>query len=110
MALVRTAPARTRTDEWAALSAKSVLGVRAVLHQILDDAVRRGGAESHAATASPLRHETPVVTVWSADEVRTFLSTARSHRLFPAFEVPLAAGLTRVASWSDCGGATSTST
>lgn len=79
-----------------ALSPKSVHGVHAVLHQILDDAVRRGVVESNvAASASPPRHQAPVVTVWTPDEVRTFLATARSHRLFPAFAVLLATGLTR---------------
>ena len=79
-----------------ALSAKSVDGVHAVLHQVLDDAVRRGVAASNvAASASPPRHEASVVTTWSPDEVRTFLSAARSHRLFPAFAVLFATGLTR---------------
>jgi integrase len=70
--------------------------VHAVLHQILDDAVRRGIAIANvAASASPPRHEAPVVKAWSTDEVRTFLATARSHRLFPAFAVLIATGLTR---------------
>jgi integrase len=79
-----------------ALSAKSVSGVHAVLHQILADAVRRGVVESNvAASASPPRHEAPVVTVWTSDEVRTFQATARGHRLFSAFALLLATGLTR---------------
>jgi len=79
-----------------ALSAKSVSGVHAVLHQILDDAVRRGVVASNvAASASTPRHETPVVAVWTTDEVRTFLATARDHRLFPVFALLLATGLTR---------------
>ena len=79
-----------------ALSAKSVLSIHAVLHQILDDVVRRGVvAENVAASASPPRHEADVVTVWSADEARAFLAGARSHRLFPAFVVLLTTCLTR---------------
>lgn len=79
-----------------ALSAKSVDGVHAVLHQILDDAVRRGVVTANvAASAAPPRHEPAVVKVWSPDEVHTFLATARNHRLFPAFAVLLATGLTR---------------
>jgi len=79
-----------------ALSAKSVLAVHAVLHQILDDAVRRGVVTANvAASASPPRHEAAVVTVWTNDEVRRFLEFARSHRLFGAFVVLLATGLTR---------------
>jgi site-specific recombinase XerD len=65
-----------------ALSAKSVHGAHVVLHQILSDAVRRGIVESNvAASASPPRHEPAAVAVWSPDEVRTFLATARNHRL-----------------------------
>lgn len=79
-----------------ALSAKSVLGVHAVLHQILDDAVRRGMVHTNvAASASPPRCEASVVRVWSSDEVRTFLAESRRHRLFPAFVVLLTTGLTR---------------
>lgn len=60
-----------------ALSAKSVLAVHAVLHQILDDAVRRGVVTANvAASASPPRHEAAVVTVWTNDEVRRFLEVA----------------------------------
>jgi integrase len=78
------------------LSAKSVNGVHSVLHQILDDAVRRGITTANvAASAAPPRHEPAVVKVWSIDEVRTFLATARNHRLFPAFVVLLTTGLTR---------------
>ncbi len=78
------------------LSAKSVGGVHAVLHQILDDAVRRGIATANvAASAAPPRHVPAVVKVWSPDEARSFLATARSHRLFPAFALLLATGLTR---------------
>jgi integrase len=79
-----------------ALSAKSVLAVHAVLHQLLDDAVRRGVAAANvAASAAPPRHEAPVVTVWSNDEVRRFLDVASTHRLFGVFVVLLATGLTR---------------
>ncbi len=79
-----------------ALSAKSVRGVHAVLHQVLDDVVRRGLLTANvAASAVPPRHEPAVVKVWSPDEVLTFLATARRHRLFPAFAVLLATGLTR---------------
>ncbi len=84
------------------LSAKSVRDVHAVLHQILDDAVRRGIAPANVVvSAAPPRHEAPVVTVWIPDEVRTFLATARRHRLFPAFALLLATG-SLVASWSGC--------
>lgn len=79
-----------------ALSSKSVRDVHAVLHQILDDAVRRGIATANvAASAAPPRHEAAVVKVWSPDEVRTFLATARGHRLFSAFALLIATGLTR---------------
>lgn len=79
-----------------ALSPKSVQSVHAVLHQILADAVRRGIAVSNvAACASSPRHEADVVTTWTRDEVRTFLTSAQGHRLFPAFVVLLATGLTR---------------
>jgi integrase len=70
--------------------------VHSVLHQILDDAVRRGITTANvAASAAPPRHEPGVVKVWSPDEVRTFLAAARRHRLFPAFVVLLTTGLTR---------------
>lgn len=79
-----------------ALSAKSVLGVHAVLHQILDDAVRRGVLASNvAASAAPPRHNAAVITTWSTDEVRTFLDAARNHRLHAVFVVLLTTGLTR---------------
>ena len=79
-----------------ALSARSVLGVHAVLHQILDDAVRRGLVPANtAASAAPPRHHDDVVAVWSLDEVRAFLAAAGAHRLFAVFAVVLATGLTR---------------
>lgn len=79
-----------------ALSAKSVQGVHAVLHQVLDDAVRRGVVASNvAASASPPRHEADVVATSTTDEVRAFLTATRGHRLFPAFVVLLATGVTR---------------
>ncbi len=47
-----------------ALSAKSVLAVHAVLHQLLDDAVRRGVTASNvAASAAPPRHEAAVTPI-----------------------------------------------
>jgi integrase len=79
-----------------ALSAKSVLGVHAVLHQILDDAVRRGlVAANVAASAAPPRHNAAAVSTWSIDEVRTFLDAVRHHRLHAVFVVLLTTGLTR---------------
>lgn len=79
-----------------ALSAKSVLGVHAVLHQILDDAVRRGVVAANvAASAAPPRHEAVAVTTWSIDEVKTFLDAARHHRLHAVLVVLLTTGLTR---------------
>jgi hypothetical protein len=75
-----------------ALSAKLVLAVHAVLHQILDDAVRRGVVGANvAASAAPPRHEAAVVTVWSSAEVRRFLDVARFHRLFGVFVTDTAA-------------------
>ena len=79
-----------------ALSAKSVEGVHAVFHQLLDDAVRRGAAPSNVvASVAPPRHEDDVVTVLTPDEVRAFLDSVRGHRLLPVFFVLLATGLTR---------------
>jgi len=65
-----------------ALSAKSVLGVHAVLHHILDDAVRRRVV---AASAAPPRHNAAVVTTWTITEVKSFLDAVRSHRLHAVF-------------------------
>lgn len=79
-----------------ALSPKSVHGVHVVLHQILDDAVRRDiVAANVAASAAPLRHEAVVATTWSIEEVKTFLDAVQHHRLHAAFVVLLTAGLTR---------------
>ncbi len=81
-----------------ALSPKSVHAVHAVFHQVLDDAVCRGAAVSNVvASARPPCHrdDDDVVTTWTPDEVRTFLETAREHRLYPVFFVLLATGLTR---------------
>lgn len=79
-----------------ALSAKSVQGVHAVLHQILDDAVRREVLEANvAASAAPPRHEPATVTTWSIEEVKTFLDAAGRHRLHAVFVVLLTTGLTR---------------
>ena len=79
-----------------ALSAKSVQGVHAVLHQILDDAVRRGVVAANvAASAAPPRHEAVTVTSWSVEEVKTFLDALGEHRLHAVFVVLLTTGLTR---------------
>jgi integrase len=79
-----------------ALSAKSVLGVHAVLYQILDDAVRRGVVGPNvAASAAPPRHNAAVVTTWSTAEVKSFLDAVRHHRLHAVFVVLLTTGLTR---------------
>lgn len=79
-----------------ALSAKSVHGVHVVLHQILDDAVRRSVVTANvAASAAPPRHEAEVVTTWSVEEVKAFLNAASDHRLHAVFVVLLTTGLTR---------------
>lgn len=79
-----------------ALSAKSVLGVHAVLHQILDDSVRRGVVAANvAASAAPPRHNAAVVTTWTIAEVKSFLDAVRCHRLYAVFVVLLTTGLTR---------------
>jgi hypothetical protein len=90
------------------LSAKTVANVHAVLHRALADAVRLRMIDHNAiAAVRPPRVQRPQLTVWTAEELQTFLRSVRGHRWFPLF-VLLATPAWVAARRSVCSGPTST--
>ncbi|MCH8983857.1 MAG: site-specific integrase [Acidobacteria bacterium] len=68
------------------LSAKTVKNCNAVFHKALKDAVRDGVLIRNPADGVELpRSERKEMEVWSADELRQFLSHTKTHRLHAAW-------------------------
>jgi integrase len=81
------------------LSPKSVRYVHTIVHRALKDAVRWGRiARNPADAADPPRAAAtsrPVMTTWTAQEVRAFLGHTADHRLHAAFVVLATTGMRR---------------
>jgi integrase len=80
------------------LASKTILEVHMIVRAALDQAVERelvGRNVAHAARARRRPPATAVARVWSAGELRTFLTAARPHRLYPALHLAAYTGMRR---------------
>lgn len=78
------------------LSAKTVANVHGVVHKALADAVRRGLLTRNVAAAvEPPRPPRPKTEVWDVHELRKFLSTVRSDRLYAVWLLLATTGMRR---------------
>jgi integrase len=90
------------------LAAKTVHEVHVIVRSSLDLAMRRQLIDANVAQATNARHKRPtrkVPRAWTAEELATFLATARPQRLHPALHLAACTGMRRgeVAGlkWSD---------
>lgn len=100
--LARTAAARTTgrngqpEDERAAISARTVQQVHAVLRAMLNHAVREELLGRNVARlVQPPTPDREEIHPWTDAEARSFLAAARGHRQYALFVVALALGLRR---------------
>ncbi len=78
------------------LSPTTVRRIHATLHKALADAVRWGRLSRNPADQSdPPRASTPEMSVWSPDQLRTFLESVRGDRLFAAWLTAATTGMRR---------------
>ncbi|HET6873754.1 MAG TPA: site-specific integrase [Acidimicrobiales bacterium] len=78
------------------LSAKSVRNVHGVLHKALRDAVRWGRITRNVADlADPPRWARPEMKVWTAAELRQFLDSVRTDRMYAAYVLSATTGMRR---------------
>lgn len=88
-----------RTDGTGGLNNKTVVEIHMILRRALDDAVRRGLLVSnslriaHAPKRRPLSSNTS--SVWTAEQLREFLTFSRSHRSHAALWVTANTGMRR---------------
>ena len=87
-----------RRDGAGGLESKSVLEVHVILRKALHDATRRGLVARNVANdaeAPKRRRPRRQVRAWTADQLRSFLDSARPHRLFAAFWLAATTGMRR---------------
>ncbi|MEV0286484.1 tyrosine-type recombinase/integrase [Kribbella sp. NPDC050820] len=80
------------------LSPRSIEYINAILRKALNDAVKadRLIPSNPCTTAKrPRREVKPIGTIWSADELRTFLRLAESHRLYAFYRLSAYSGARR---------------
>lgn len=78
------------------LSPTTVRLVHATIHKALADAVRWGQLPRNPADqADPPRTATPEMSVWSPEQLRTFLASVRGDRLFAAWLLAATTGMRR---------------
>lgn len=88
-----------RVDGARGLSNKTVVEIHAMLRRALEDARLRGllvtnpAAIAHAPKRRPL--ESAASRSWTADQLRSFLDTAKSSRLYPALRLAAYTGMRR---------------
>jgi integrase len=88
-----------RVDGRSGLSNKTVVEIHAMLRRALEDARLRGllvtnpAAVAHAPKRRPL--ESAASRSWTADQLRSFLDTAKSSRLYPALRLAAYTGMRR---------------
>jgi integrase len=96
MAFYRSLLTAGRLDGRGGLSAKSVKNIHGALHVALGDAVRWGYVARNAADATdPPKVATPEMQVWSPAQLRTFLTSVRSDRLYAAWMLFATTGMRR---------------
>lgn len=90
------------------LAPKTVHEVHIIVRSALDLAMRRQLVDTNVAQATNARHRRPtrqIARAWTADELSTFLASARTQRLYPALHLAAYTGMRRgeVAGlkWSD---------
>lgn len=87
-----------RVDGKGGLDPKTVLEIHVILRKALHDACRQGlVARNVVEDAEPPKRRRPRqdVRAWTSTQLLTFLETARSDRLFPAFWVAANTGMRR---------------
>jgi integrase len=78
------------------LSPKTVKHVHTMLHKALEDAVRWGHlARNPVSLATPPQPRTPEMKVWTPEQLRAFLESQRSHRLYAAWLLIVTTGMRR---------------
>lgn len=81
------------------LSVKTVRNIHGMLHKALSDALRKGSVVRNVATvADPPRLSSvkrPEITVWTAEQLRTFLKQIRDIRAYAALFVSAHTGMRR---------------
>lgn len=85
-----------RRDGSGGLSPTTVRRIHATLHKALADAVRWGRlARNPADQADPPRASTAEMSIWSPEQLRSFLDSVRSDRLFGAWLMAATTGMRR---------------
>jgi integrase len=78
------------------LSPSTVRRIHSTLHKALGDAVRWGRIVRNLADlADPPKEATPEMSVWSPDQLRTFLDSVRTDRLYAAWLLAATTGMRR---------------
>lgn len=79
------------------LAPKTVLNVHQILRKALSDAVRRGLVTKNVALMvdPPRVTASPEQRCWNEAQLRSFLASAREHRLFPALRLAAMTGMRR---------------
>jgi integrase len=78
------------------LSAKTVRNTHTMVHRALTDAVRWGRVTRNVAElADPPKALRPEMKTWTADELRIYLRSVRSHRFYAAWLIAGTTGLRR---------------
>lgn len=78
------------------LSSSTVRRIHATLHKALGDAVRWGRiVRNPTDLADPPKEATPEMSVWSPEQLRTFLDSVRSDRLYAAWLLAATTGMRR---------------
>ena len=96
------------------LAGKTVRNVHGLLSKALGDAVRRGHLVVNPVLAVdvPTRDDSVERVAWTLEEARTFLSVAKSDRLYAVWRLLLATGARRGEllgiTWEDVGGGSAT--
>jgi integrase len=87
---------RGRRDGERGLAAKTVVNVHRMLHRALKDAVRWDMAPRNAAEdATAPRSRRPALTVWSPEQIRTFVNHVRGDRFFALWMLASTTGMRR---------------
>jgi integrase len=85
-----------RRDGRGGLSPTTVHLIHATVHKALADAVRWGRlARNPADQSDPPRPMQPEMSVWSPEQLRTFIESVRSDRLFAAWLLAATTGMRR---------------
>lgn len=88
--------ANGRRDGRGGLSPSTVRRIHATVHKALGDGVRWGRLPRNPADqADPPRNVSSEITVWSPDQLRTFLYGLREDRLFAAWLLAATTGMRR---------------